>query len=178
MRPLSPKQARFVREYLTSRNGEQSAIKAGYHKKTARSQAARLLTKANVREEINRQREAIAARTLITADRLLQEIAHIAFADPADVSDESGNLIPVRDLPVHARKAIASIKVKRTVEDKVLYEIVEYKFWDKGQAQERISKHLGLYLEQEDIQALRAKLQELIAKIQSSQVGHEEPRAD
>ncbi len=167
MRPLGPTQARFVREWMNSRNGEQAAIAVGYSKKNARSQAARLLTKANVKAEIARQLSAISDRTLITVDRLIQEISYLAFAG-------GDRPIPISQLPLHVRKAIASVKVKRQVERGEdgfhAVEIIEYKLWDKGQAQERLAKHLGIFMEQDDIQVIRDRLTELLAKIQASQV--------
>ena len=51
---LSPKQALFVREYLIDLNATQAAIRAGYSAKTARQQAADLLAKPDIAEEIAR----------------------------------------------------------------------------------------------------------------------------
>ena len=45
---LTPKQARFVEEYLIDLNATAAAKRAGYSKKTARQQAARLLSNVNV----------------------------------------------------------------------------------------------------------------------------------
>lgn len=169
MRPLNPKQARFVREYITSRNGEQAAIKAGYPAKTARSKAAHLLTNVNVKVAIQDQQDALAQRSLITAERVLREIALLAFSDIGEVFADDGSLIPVKNLPPSIRRAIASVKVRKAMEDKEPIEIIEYKLWDKGAAQDRLSRHLGLFMEQSDIEALRDKLNDLIAKIKASQ---------
>ena len=46
---LTPKQARFVEEYLIDLNGKQAAIRAGYSPGTAEVQASRLLRNAKVR---------------------------------------------------------------------------------------------------------------------------------
>ena len=42
---LTPRQARFVEEYLKDLNGTQAAIRAGYSAKTANEQAAQTLSK-------------------------------------------------------------------------------------------------------------------------------------
>jgi phage terminase small subunit len=42
---FTPKQLRFVEEYLKDLNGTQAAIRAGYSARTAAVQASRLLTK-------------------------------------------------------------------------------------------------------------------------------------
>ena len=49
---LSPKQSRFIDEYLIDLNGAQAAIRAGYSPRCAKEQASRLLTYANVQAEI------------------------------------------------------------------------------------------------------------------------------
>ncbi len=41
MSDLTPKQARFVEEYLIDLNATQAAIRAGYSKKTAKQQGQR-----------------------------------------------------------------------------------------------------------------------------------------
>jgi len=45
---LTPKQEAFCREYILDFNGAQAAIRAGYSARTAKEQAARLLTKVHV----------------------------------------------------------------------------------------------------------------------------------
>lgn len=45
---MTPKQERFVAKYLIDLNATQAAIRAGYSKKTAKQQAARLLANADV----------------------------------------------------------------------------------------------------------------------------------
>jgi len=50
---LTPKQRAFVREYAIDKNGTQAAIRAGYSKKTANEQAARLLANVSIAEAVN-----------------------------------------------------------------------------------------------------------------------------
>lgn len=74
---ITEKQKRFCDEYLVDRNATQAAIRAGYSKKTAISQASRLLTKVNVRdyvlEKALEQSKAIAEKTQIDAAWVLIE---------------------------------------------------------------------------------------------------------
>lgn len=71
---LTPKQDAFVREYLIDLNATQSAIRAGYSAKTAKEQAARLLSNVNVQGAIQSGVSARAKRTEITADYVLEVI--------------------------------------------------------------------------------------------------------
>ena len=66
---LTIRQARFVEEYLVCGSGAEAARRAGYRPRAARQQASRLLTKANIRGEIDRKRAEIAeVATLQLAD--------------------------------------------------------------------------------------------------------------
>lgn len=77
---LTPKQQRFVDEYMVDCNGTQAAIRAGYSKRTAKEQASQLLTKLNIRQEIDKRQAALAEEGMITAKMviagLLKEAQH------------------------------------------------------------------------------------------------------
>lgn len=73
MSKLSPKQARFVAEYLKDQNATQAAIRAGYSKGTAKQQGSRLLTNAAVGAEVNKRMQRVAVRSEITAESLAAE---------------------------------------------------------------------------------------------------------
>lgn len=82
---LTPKQQRFVDEYLVDLNGTQAAIRAGYSPGTARQMAAENLSKPYIELAIAEARKAQQERTSINADRVLQEIAAIALADSREL---------------------------------------------------------------------------------------------
>jgi phage terminase small subunit len=77
---LSAKRRRFVCEYLVDQNATRAAIRAGYSRKTARAIGSRLLTKVDIRRAIALRLE----KQEVTADRVLAELAKIAFANMAD----------------------------------------------------------------------------------------------
>lgn len=52
MSNLTPKQERFVTEYLIDFNGTQAAIRAGYSESTARQTASENLTKPDIQEAL------------------------------------------------------------------------------------------------------------------------------
>ena len=70
---LTAKQEQFVREYLIDFNATQAAERAGYSKNTARAIGAENLTKPNIQAAIQKQIQARAERTAITADLVVQE---------------------------------------------------------------------------------------------------------
>jgi phage terminase small subunit len=78
---LTPKQQRFADEYLIDLNATQAAIRAGYSGKTAEQQGYQLLQNTSVAAAIAEAQAKRAARTEITADRVLNELAKIGFSD-------------------------------------------------------------------------------------------------
>ena len=82
---LTPKQLRFVKEYMIDLNGTQAAIRAGYSAKTANEQAAQLLAKLSIQAAISAEREKQQERTEITADRVLREAWSILTADAREL---------------------------------------------------------------------------------------------
>lgn len=70
---LSPKQARFVAEYLKDQNATQAAIRAGYSAGTAKQQGSRLLTNADVARAVGKRQQKVAAKAEITAESLAAE---------------------------------------------------------------------------------------------------------
>lgn len=84
---LTPKQERFVTEYLVDLNATQAAIRAGYKPKAAYASGAENLKKPQIQEALTEARTKQRERTQITADRVLQELAAVAFDNADDCND-------------------------------------------------------------------------------------------
>ncbi len=138
---LTPRQERFVDEYLIDLNATQAAIRAGYSRKTADRIGPELLGKTCVSDAIQRRRRDRERRTEITQDRVLQELAAIAFARGTDYASVSpGGVVhikPTDELNDTQKAAVLSIK-----ETKNGFEI---KLADKVRALELLGKHQGLF---------------------------------
>src|SRR4051812_24136150 len=113
---LTPKQQRFAEEYLLDLNATQAAIRAGYSAKTAEVQGSRLLSYAKVSAAIAEAQDARSARTGITADRVLSELAKIGFANMADYMKSTPGGDPYLDFSALTRDQAAAL-VEVTVED-------------------------------------------------------------
>jgi phage terminase small subunit len=143
---LNDKQKRFVDEYLIDLNATQAAIRAGYSAKTAGQIGDENLKKPEIAIKIAKRMKDREQRTEITQDRVLLEIARLAFNDPRRAFDSSGNLLPIQQWPDEVAAAISSIKVvEQSVDGEAVTQTKEVKFWDKNSAIEKASKHLGLY---------------------------------
>lgn len=86
MSDLTPKQARFVEEYLVDLNATQAAIRAGYSQKTAGAIGHETLMKPEVIDAIALAQVERSKRTSISADDVLRELAKVGFANLADVT--------------------------------------------------------------------------------------------
>lgn len=141
---LTPKQAKFCKEYLVDLNATQAAIRAGYSQKTAYSHGQRLLKNVEIQNEIQRQREGASERTEVTIDRCLKEYACLAFLDTLDVFNEDGTLKNIQDMPESARRAIAGIEVTDLTEMGTKYgTLSKVKLSNKKDALDSLMRHLG-----------------------------------
>lgn len=167
---LTEKQKRFCDEYLVDLNATR-AYKVAYPnvKKddTARANGSRLLTNANIKEYLDERIKEREKRTEITQDKVLEELAAIAFSNGSKyakvieetVYDENGevlldsdgnivkqkvvDLVLTDELSEIDKKAIASIKRGKNG--------IEVSTCDKVRALELLGKHLGMFKEKVEV---------------------------
>ena len=77
MGKLSEKQKMFCKEYIVDLNGTQAAIRAGYSKKTARTQAAQHLAKRNIQQYVLSLIEKRSRKVEISAEYVLNNIIEV-----------------------------------------------------------------------------------------------------
>lgn len=136
-RGLTAKQQMFVKEYLVDLNATQAAIRAGYSEKTAKEMGYELLTKPHVQVAIQAAMGKRAKKTEITAEKVLEQLARIAFANIGEFVEINGNTV--------------TIKPFEQVDGTVLSEVAEtqsglkVKLNDKMKALELIGRHLGMF---------------------------------
>lgn len=111
-RGLTPKQERFVQEYLKDLNATQACIRAGYSAKTADRIGPELLGKTCVAAAIEKAKKSRSKRLDITLDRVLLELARVAFADTGKAVRVQDGMVIAEDtnsLDDDTRAAIAEI---------------------------------------------------------------------
>lgn len=144
-RPFTPKQERFCQEYLVDFNATQAAIRAGYSAKTAYAIGEQNLRKTEIQLRIQQGRKALADKTEITRERVLQEYANVAFGDIREFFDENNRLKPVQGLSDKAAAALAGVDVDELWGGDIqIGETKKIKRWDKIKALDGISRILGL----------------------------------
>ena len=145
---MTKKQKRFIEEYLIDLNATQAAIRAGYSPDTAKAIGCENLTKPDIRAHIDRAMAERSKRTGVNADRVVQELAKIAFVNATEVIDPKTATVREDALPEDTA-AIQSVKVKSFGEDGLEREI---KMADKLKALEMLGRHLGMFKDKMDIE--------------------------
>ena len=150
---MSPKQARFIDEYLVDLNAAQAAIRAGYSARTARSIGQENLTKPEIAAAIEAAQRSQSVRTGITADMVIAELAKIGFANMADYMKTTPGGNPYLDFASLTRDQAAALQ-EVTVEDYVDgrgddardVKRVKFRLGDKRAALVDLGRHLGMFV--------------------------------
>lgn len=103
---LTPKQQRFVEEYLIDLNASAAARRAGYSGKTAFRSGQENMQKPAIAAAIAAAKGERAERTKIDAEWVLRTLAEEKQADLADLYDEQGNVKPVKEWPMAFRRGV------------------------------------------------------------------------
>ncbi len=149
MARLTNKQRLFVQEYLIDLNATQAAIRAGYSVQTAAEIGCENLTKPNIQQEIAEAMAERSKRTGVNQDRIVLELAKLAFVKMTDVVDSNGR---IKDTATDDDLAcIESIKYKRSDTDTGSSIEREVKIGSKLKALELLGKHLGMWNDKLDI---------------------------
>lgn len=147
---MTDKQKRFVEEYLIDLNATQAAIRAGYKPDNADKVGTELLGKTRVSEAIAKAMADRSKRTGVNADRIITELAKIAFANAGDIIDPVDGCIKENAAPEDLA-AIQSIKVKTTDGARMSSMEREVKLSEKTKALELLGKHIGMWNDKIDV---------------------------
>lgn len=142
-RKLTDKQKKFVEEYLIDLNATQACIRAGYSPKYADREGHKLVENSRVSEAIAESMAERSRRTGINQDRIVQELARIAFVKITDVVDADGeintnasddDLACIESYKVEDSDSVNGSSSKR-----------EVKLASKIKALELLGKHVGMW---------------------------------
>lgn len=141
---MTAKQKRFCEEYLIDLNATQAAIRAGYSPETAKSVGSENLTKPDLRARIDAEIAKRSRRTGVSADRVVRELAKIAFVNAADIIDpDTATVRP--DASEEDKACIAAVKFRSSSGESADSVEREIRLCDKLKALELLGKHLGMF---------------------------------
>lgn len=170
---LTPKQKRFVAEYLLDLNATAAAKRAGYSEKTACEQAARLLANVKVQTAVQEAEQARQERTEITQDMVLHEMSKLAFFDIRKMFDKNGKPLDISALDADTAAALVGLDVQDVTDNDGNYIgfVKKYKMADKIRALELLGKHLGAWEPRDKQQTAVEDLTALAEKLRAREDG-------
>lgn len=160
---LTEKQKIFADEYLVDLNATR-AYRTAYptvkKDETAAAAGARLLRNVNVSAYVQERMQDRQRRTEVTQDRVIHELAAIAFARITDYLEIRNNTVVIKDtaeLSPGQISAIAGIKEGANG--------IEIKLNSKEKTLELLGRHLGMWNDKVEVSGLaeeQSKLSELL----------------
>lgn len=164
---MTEKQKIFAEEYLVDLNATRAYRKTYPSVKrdeTAAQAGSRMLRNVKVAAYISERMKERQVRTEVTQDRVIEELAALAFTNLTDIVTVRRNTVLVKDtddLTAAQKKAIASIK--ETVSGGI-----EVKLSDKRAALELLGRHLGMWNDKLEVSGLdeaKSKLADLVEQM-------------
>ena len=138
---MNEKQKRFVEEYLIDLNDYAAAIRAGYS-----PGYNKLMQFQEVREGIDKAIAERSKRTEISQDRIIRELARIAFANPSNIVNVKESTIK-ENVSEDDFAAVSSISMKKIPLENGKGNYCECKVTLAGKkgALELLGKHFGMF---------------------------------
>ncbi len=141
---LTPKQRRFIEEYLIDPNATQAAIRAGYSKKTAYSAGQRLLKNVEVAAVLNKAQKERSERTGITADSILRNLGDMNSVKLNDIVEWNSNgIVKVKSSDELTPQQAACIQEIRLTSTEKGFTF-RLKLYDRIKLLELAGKHVGV----------------------------------
>ncbi len=162
---ISPKNRQFIDNYINCGNATQAYIDAGYSTNGAGNAGYKLLKKPHIYQEVERRRLEIANNNDVTAAKIINELAKIAFLKSSDVFKYEDVTI-IKEDGKEDRKSVAYLKPQGELTDAALSSIcsiketnqgLEIKLYDKQKALDSLSRYVGLSNEAEITKAKEIK---------------------
>ena len=138
---LTPKQQRFIDEYLVDLNASAAARRAGYSARTAEAIGKENLQKPPIRAAIAERQEALRRKVEITQERVIAELAKIAFGDQRRVVSWGPHGVKLRPSTVLTDDEAATVAEVSETNNGGL----KIKTHDKVGALKLLGEHLGLF---------------------------------
>ncbi len=128
---MTPRQTRFVQEFLLDLNATQAAIRAGYSAHTADVQGPRLLGNVGVAAAIQAAQTALSERLEVTAERVVAGL--LSEAEGKDDSTASSRVAAW----AHLGKHLQLFEDKSTFDGKLTIEVVKFGDYDDSPDEQR-----------------------------------------
>ncbi|KAB2223762.1 terminase small subunit [Staphylococcus epidermidis] len=143
MTNLTPKQERFVNEYIRTLNVTQSAITAGYSPKTAHVTGCRLLKKKHINDYIQEQKKKVIDESVLSANELLHLLTNSAIGDETETKEVVVKRGEYKENPQNGKVQLVYNEYVQLVE-------VPIKPSDRLKARDMLGKYHKLFTERKE----------------------------
>jgi len=165
---LTPKQSKFIAEYVICNNSEIAALRAGYSPVSLATAGNTLKNHPVIDRIVTETQRAMLNRNHMSADQVLQAITYLGESDSRSLYHPDGTPKQIHELDTATARAIKSIKTVRRKSGEVdengvpIYENHhEFTFWDKPVALDKLAKYHGILADRPEIDPLAAEDQEI-----------------
>lgn len=149
---LTEREIMFCNYYLgeCNKNATQSAIKAGYSERTAKTIATQNLSKLHLQKYLKDKTDPILEALGVSHERLIKKLRDQAFTDLSDLVDDDWNLLSKSEIPKEFHAAMAGVEIDEKIliqkgsEDMVLSRKTKYKLKDNIKALITLCEMSGL----------------------------------
>lgn len=141
---LSDRVRALIDEYLVDYSIKNAAIRAGYSAKTARTAGSRDFNLPVAQAYLKDCLAKRASERVAMEQRIVDELEKIAFFNIGELMTPDGEIDVALLAEPHHLANLAGIKVTQTGK-------VEYKFYDKLAALEKLGKHAGMFVDRHEV---------------------------
>jgi phage terminase small subunit len=160
---LTPRQARFVEEYLVDLNASQAAVRSGY-KGDPNTVGPRLLADVGIRSLVEQAQAQRSQKVELTQERVLLELKRLALFDIRKIFNADGTLKRVVDLDDDTAAAIMSVEMVEIGTDGQLAISKKFKASDKKGALELTMRHMGMLNDKLEITMPTVRIKDFTGK--------------
>ncbi|WP_300441364.1 terminase small subunit [Christiangramia sp.] len=152
---LTPKQEKFCQEYIIT-GSKSEAYRQAYNAEnmkpeTINVKACQMFEQDKIRLRVEELKQEVAKRNEITIDECVSKLAAMARFDIADLFDDNGSLLSIKDIPKETRLAIESIDMEELrVQGIKIGEIKKVKTSNRRANIIELMKYLGGYEKDND----------------------------
>lgn len=162
MELLTDKQRLFVENYTSNGfNQKQAMLSSGYTESTS-NHGTELVRHPGIRAAIEEKIGRVARRCEISIERILDELACVAFFDEGDMFNEDGTLKQLHEISESTRRALSNVRTREVfilvgegdsaVRVSDGYVIDSYKVLDKMAALEKLGKFMSMFKDQVQVE--------------------------
>lgn len=143
---LPVRQQKFCEYYVETGNATDSARRAGYKESSCAEQAYNLKQSPKVQQYIEFLLKQQQRRTQTDADKIVEELAMVGFANIQDYYNETGALKDLKSLSPAAAAAIKTVKeTEHRINDETVKLTREFVLHDKLRSLEMLGNHFRIF---------------------------------